>query len=104
MEEAPYEAYEEPLVDDRSAVVADQERRADSDTEYAPEAVRPPARFDCQAHLNACLETPLADQPGNVSGERRCVSCFNFCRGQGQWPDQIAGPRGQGMTCQRWRY
>jgi RHS repeat-associated protein len=51
----------------------------------------------CQDHLNACLDTPLADEPGNVPGTSRCVTCFDICRSQGQgWPKT----QWDGQSCQ----
>jgi hypothetical protein len=104
MEAPTGDAYGDPPVAHDSTELAAQDQLASSDTENEVEAVRPPPFEDCQAHVNGCLQTRLADAPGNQPGERRCASCLRFCQGQGLWPMRISSPSGGWMTCQWWNY
>lgn len=67
----------------------------------SPKGDRPP-RSDCQANLNACLETRLQSKRGNVAGESRGASCYWFCRAQDppRWPDRLENRK----DCKWWNY
>jgi hypothetical protein len=59
-----------------------------------------PSGSDCQAHLNRCLTTRLGKRNPKTPGKSYCASCFDFCVGQGQWPEQLAS----GTDCRWWNY
>ena len=61
--------------------------------------VCPPDKPDCQEHFTRCLGTSMADLPGSVFGNNRCLLCRDACvRGGGDWPD-IAMTGGRSVRC-----
>jgi Domain of unknown function (DUF4157) len=70
----------------------------ESDT---PRTGRPP---DCNAMMTACLLTSLADEPGSVFGQSRCLFCAEVCRREGGvWPDRAPTTTGF-VRCDYWNF
>ena len=61
-------------------------------------------RGDCNAMMSACLLTSLADQPGSVFGQSRCLWCAEVCRREGGvWPGFATSTAGQ-VRCDFWNF
>jgi RHS repeat-associated protein len=59
---------------------------------------------NCQQHFSNCLGTRLADKPGSVYGNKRCLLCRDVCvRSGGQWPD-VAMTGGKSVRCDYWNF
>jgi hypothetical protein len=72
------------------------------------ERTRPRTRTDrggdCKAMMSACMLTSLADQPGSVFGQSRCVFCAEVCRREGGvWP-QAAETTTASVRCDFWNF
>lgn len=58
----------------------------------------------CAPRMAACMLTSLADLPGSVYGQGRCVWCAEVCRRNGgQWPTRAPSPTGS-VRCDYWNF
>ncbi|HLL81527.1 MAG TPA: DUF4157 domain-containing protein [Longimicrobium sp.] len=65
---------------------------------------RKPRRDSCNMHMTACMLTSLADHPGSVWGQSRCVFCAEVCRRNGGvWP-QSAPTTNSTVRCDYWNF
>lgn len=59
---------------------------------------------DCNEMMVACMLTSLADEPGSVFGQSRCLFCAEVCRRDGGvWPSQ-APTTGVPVRCDFWNF